>query len=58
MSRSVTLEEAREILGEEAEGYTDDSLQELINDFEQLAGVIIRNFSVLKSNATGKLDLV
>lgn len=45
----MTTEEAREILEEEGDVYTDDELRELIAHYEDMARMAIRGYEVLKS---------
>lgn len=58
MSEVMSLEEARGILGDEAKGISDEHLEELITDFEHLASIVIRNFTVLKNKSAQTLNLV
>lgn len=56
--QGLSLEEAREILGEEGTGYTDSALLELIEHFEVIARQAVRNFEVLKAGDTPDLSVI
>lgn len=43
----MTIQRAREILGKEAESYTDEQLKETIINFEILADIAIEHFKSL-----------
>jgi hypothetical protein len=44
----VTVNEARKILGKEAEDMSNDDIKRLIQAFDSIATLIIRNYSVPK----------
>lgn len=58
MSKTMSPEEIRETLGDEAEGYTDDSLLDLYEHYQTIAKAIVRNASVPSSASFIDISLV
>lgn len=58
MGSVIGLEEAREILGDEGIGMSDESLLEEIRHFENIARLVVRNFKVLKNGTIDVLEVL
>lgn len=58
MEGVLTVEEARHILGEDAEGMTDNDIREEVTHFENIARLVVRNFKVLKAGNFNSLEVL
>lgn len=46
----ITVKEARKILGQDAKSMTDQDIRRLVESYDEIAKLIIRDHSVLKTN--------